>query len=83
MLYSHNTGIKWFDLKVLSFRFSLSAVKILRWQKAQDSGAFKDEIVPIPVKGKKGPENFSVDEHPRGNATIQEMNKLPAVFKKG
>ncbi len=55
----------------------------MRWQKAQDSGAFKDEIVPIPVKGKKGPENFSIDEHPRGNATIQEMNKLPAVFKKG
>jgi acetyl-CoA acyltransferase 2 len=54
-----------------------------RWQKAQDSGAFKDEIVPIPVKGKKGPESFCVDEHPRGNATIQELNKLPAVFKKG
>lgn len=56
---------------------------LIRWQKAQDSGAFKDEIIPIPVKGKKGPESFSVDEHPRGNASIQELNKLPAVFKKG
>ncbi len=83
MLYSHNTGKKLSELLSIFFQIFLSVVNILRWQKAQDSGAFKDEIVPIPVKGKKGPENFSIDEHPRGNATIQEMNKLPAVFKKG
>jgi acetyl-CoA acyltransferase 2 len=54
-----------------------------RWQRALDNGAFKDEIAPITFKGKKGPEIFSVDEHPRGNATIQDLSKLPAVFKKG
>ena len=53
-----------------------------RWQAAHERGAFKDEIVGIPVKGKKGPEVFEVDEHPRGNTTPQELQKLPTVFKK-
>ena len=42
---------------------------------------FKDEITPVPVKGKKGPESFEVDEHPRA-ATLEAMAKLPPVFKK-
>lgn len=50
--------------------------------KAFESGAFNDEIAPIKVKGRKGEEDFVVDEHPRGKATIEELNKLPAVFKK-
>ncbi|KAK6973918.1 3-ketoacyl-CoA thiolase mitochondrial [Biomphalaria glabrata] len=52
-----------------------------RWKKAQESGVFKDEIVPITVKGKKGEESFEVDEHPR-QATLEGMAKLPPVFKK-
>lgn len=53
-----------------------------RWQAANQNGNFKDEIVPIKVKGKKGEEVFAVDEHPRLNAKIEDMSKLPAVFKK-
>ena len=54
-----------------------------RWVKANASGYFKDEIAPVEVKGKKGPEVFAVDEHPRGEkANIDELTKLKAVFKK-
>lgn len=53
-----------------------------RWQKANEQGFFKDEIAPVKVKGKKGDEQFTTDEHPRQNAKIEDMNKLPAVFKK-
>ena len=54
-----------------------------RWQRANDSGHFKDEIIPIKIKGKKGDELFTVDEHPRGaKATIEELTKLAPVFKK-
>jgi len=53
-----------------------------RWQKALETGAFNDEIAPVKVKGRKGEEDFVVDEHPRGKATIEELNKLPTVFKK-
>uniref|UniRef100_A0A1I8IL57 Thiolase_N domain-containing protein n=1 Tax=Macrostomum lignano TaxID=282301 RepID=A0A1I8IL57_9PLAT len=52
-----------------------------RWQKANADGAFKAEIVPMQVKGKKGPTEFAVDEHPRA-ATVETMAKLPPVFKK-
>ncbi|BFZ15591.1 hypothetical protein BsWGS_18630 [Bradybaena similaris] len=52
-----------------------------RWKKANDSGVFKDEIVPITIKGRKGEEIFEVDEHPRA-ATVEAMAKLPPVFKK-
>ncbi|XP_076471049.1 3-ketoacyl-CoA thiolase, mitochondrial-like isoform X2 [Babylonia areolata] len=52
-----------------------------RWQEAQKAGKFADEIYPITVKGKKGPEQFAVDEHPRA-ATPESLAKLPTVFKK-
>ena len=31
---------------------------------------------------KKGVEVFSVDEHPRPKTTLEQLAKLPAVFKK-
>jgi len=53
-----------------------------RWAAAQAAGAFKDEMAPITMKSKKGPQAFEVDEHPRPDATIASLAKLPAVFKK-
>lgn len=53
-----------------------------RWAQAQENGQFVEEIVSVSVKGKKGPEEFKVDEHPKPNSTIESLAKLPAVFKK-
>jgi len=53
-----------------------------RWQKANEEGAFKDEIVPVEVKVKKATESFTTDEHPRGKTTMESLSRLPAVFKK-
>ena len=36
----------------------------------------------MTLKGRKGPEEFSVDEHPRPQATKEQLAKLPSVFKK-
>jgi len=52
-----------------------------RWQAANAKGVFKDEIAPITLKSKKGPFEFETDEHPRA-ATLEQMAKLPPVFKK-
>ena len=60
--------------------FALQSQK--RWKAANEKGHFKDEIAPIKIKGRKGEEIFQVDVHPRGETTIQELSKLPAVFKK-
>jgi len=49
---------------------------------AIESGRFKDEIVPVPVKVKREIVAFDTDEHPR-KSTLEAMAKLPAVFKEG
>ena len=49
---------------------------------ANEDGRFVEEIVPVAVKGKKGPEEFKVDEHPKPNSTIEQLAKLAPVFKK-
>lgn len=60
--------------------FALRSQKL--WKAANDAGRFKEELVPVPVKGKKGVENLEVDEHPKPNSTIETMKKLPTIFKK-
>jgi acetyl-CoA C-acetyltransferase/acetyl-CoA acyltransferase 2 len=52
------------------------------WAAANEAGRFKDEIVPIELKSKKGPVSFAVDEHPRPQTTMEVLAKLAPVFKK-
>jgi len=49
---------------------------------ALEKGYFASQIVPIEVKTKKGPVAFTVDEHVRRDATIEDMQKLKPAFKK-
>jgi acetyl-CoA C-acetyltransferase len=51
---------------------------------AIEAGRFRDEIVPVEVAGKKG-ETRTVckDEHPRSETTMEELAKLPPVFRAG
>ncbi len=46
---------------------------------AQTSGRFDDEIVPVKVKGRKGPVEVSVDEHPRADASLENLATLKPV----
>lgn len=55
-----------------------------RYKRAFDNGAFKDEIIPVPVPKKKGAvEMVSVDEHPRPETTAADLQKLKAAFRDG
>ena len=45
-------------------------------------GYFKDQILPIELKSKKGPVQFDTDEHVRADASVEGMAKLRAVFAK-
>jgi acetyl-CoA C-acetyltransferase len=49
---------------------------------ALDKGYFKEQIVPVELKTRKGVEQFTTDEHVRKGARIEDMQKLKAVFKK-
>ena len=48
---------------------------------AIESGRFKDEIVPVVIKGKKGDQVFDVDEFPRAT-TAEKLAGLKPAFKK-
>src|SRR5450756_2632394 len=43
---------------------------------AQKAGKFKDEIVPVTIKSRKGDIIVSEDEYPRHGATLESMTKL-------
>ena len=49
---------------------------------AIEKGYFKDQILPIELKTRKGTVVFDRDEHPRADASIESMAKLRAAFKK-
>ncbi|MFT3720155.1 acetyl-CoA C-acetyltransferase [Pseudorhodoferax sp.] len=46
---------------------------------AQQSGRFAEEIVPVTVKGRKGPVELAVDEHPRADVTLDSLGTLRPV----
>ena len=51
---------------------------------AQKSGRFKDEIVPVTVKTRKGDVVVDTDEFPRHGTTVEALAKLrPAFAKEG
>ena len=48
---------------------------------AIDAGKFKDEIVPITIKGRKGDTVCDTDEFPRRDTSLEKLGKLKATFK--
>ena len=53
-----------------------------RASQAIAEGRFKEQILPIEVKTRKGPGVFDTDEHVRHGATMEDLGGLRAVFKK-
>ena len=45
-------------------------------------GRFREQIVPVVMKTRKGEVTFDTDEHVRADATMENLGKLRAVFKK-
>ncbi|MBK1840553.1 acetyl-CoA C-acetyltransferase [Azospirillum sp. YIM B02556] len=49
---------------------------------AQKAGRFKDEIVPVTIKGRKGDTIVDTDEYPKHGTTIEALAKLRPAFAK-
>ncbi len=60
-------------LAVESHRRAASAIR---------EGRFKDQILPVRMKTRKGETVFDTDEHVRADATVEDLGKLRAVFRK-
>ena len=52
-----------------------------RFTAAQKAELFADEITPVEIKGRKGPEAFASDEAPRPDTTIEILAKLKPAFR--
>ncbi len=52
-----------------------------RAQIATEEGRFKEQILPIELKSRKGAKLFEQDEHVRFDAGLEDFQKLKAVFK--
>ncbi len=61
------------ELAVESHRRAINAI---------EKGYFKEQILPVELKTRKGTTLFDKDEHPRADASLEGMAKLRAVFKK-
>ena len=77
--------------EVLADEFKITREEQDRWatmsqqraERAQKTGLFAEEIVPVPVESSRGETvNMSADEHPRAGVTLEALAKLPPVFKK-
>ncbi|MGN6309438.1 MAG: acetyl-CoA C-acetyltransferase [Xanthobacteraceae bacterium] len=49
---------------------------------AQKAGKFKDEIVPVTVKSRKGDIVVDTDEYPKSGVTVESIAKLRPAFEK-
>lgn len=50
--------------------------------RAIESGHFKEQIVPVEIKSRKGTKIFDTDEHVRPDTTAQSLSTLKPYFKK-
>ncbi|MFC5428118.1 beta-ketothiolase BktB [Paraburkholderia denitrificans] len=53
-----------------------------RAARAIAEGRFKDQILPVAIKSKKGEVVFDTDEHVRTDAVLEDFSKLKPVFAK-
>ena len=60
--------------------FALTSQK--RAHEAIENGNFKDQILPIEIKTRKGIEIFEIDEHPKPDTSIETLTGLRTAFKK-
>jgi acetyl-CoA C-acetyltransferase len=79
-LTAENIAEKWKISRDQQDEFSVESHR--RAVNAIDKGYFKDQILPIELKTRKGTQLFDRDEHPRGETSMESLAKLRTVFKK-
>jgi acetyl-CoA C-acetyltransferase len=78
---AENVAEQWGITREMQDAFALTSQQ--RASAAQKAGKFKDEIVPVTVKTKKGEVVCDQDEFIKHNASAEGLAKLNPAFKKG
>ncbi len=77
---AENVAEKWQLSRDEQDRFAVGSQN--KAEAAQKAGRFKDEIVPVVVKSRKGDVSVDQDEYIRAGATLDSMTKLRPAFSK-
>ena len=77
---AENVAQKWQITREEQDKFALASQS--KTEAAQKSGRFKDEIVPVTIKGRKGDVVVDADEHPKHGTTLELLQKLRPAFDK-
>lgn len=77
---AENVAAKWEITRQQQDEFAVESHR--RAINAIQKGYFKEQILPIELKTRKGSVIFDTDEHPRADASLEGMAKLKAAFKK-
>lgn len=78
---AENVAEQWNITREEQDAFSLRSQTLA--EKAIKEGKFKDEIVPVVVKTRKGEVVVDTDEYPKFGTTAESLAKLKPAFKKG
>ncbi len=77
---AENVAQKWQITREEQDKFALASQA--KAEAAQKSGRFKDEIVPVTIKGRKGDVVVEADEYPKHGTTLEMLQKLRPAFDK-
>jgi len=77
---AENIAEQWGITREMQDEFSASSQQ--KAENAIKTGRFKDEIVPVVIKSRKGDIVFDTDEFPRFGTTAELLSKLKPAFKK-
>lgn len=77
---AENVNDKWSNTREMQDEFAEASQR--KATAAVESGRFKDEIVPITVKTRKGDVVFDFDEYVKADTTKESLAKLKPAFKK-
>src|SRR5207249_407013 len=77
---AENVAKKWQITRAQQDEFAVKSQN--KAEAAQKSGRFKDEIVPVTVKSRKGDIVVDTDEYPKAGVTVESIAKLRPAFDK-
>ena len=77
---AENVAVRWGISRGAQDEFAAASQQ--KAQSAVESGRFKDEIVPVTVRHRKGETVVDTDEHPRFGTTVETLAKLRPAFSK-
>jgi acetyl-CoA C-acetyltransferase len=77
---AENVATKWQITRAEQDAFAVASQN--KAEAAQKAGKFKDEIVPVTIKGRKGDMVVEADEYPKHGTTLDSVSKLRPAFSK-